>query len=214
MEKKCFCHPEIDTIISETGIRYNRQRQRAKLQTDVSTQEVLCRPAQLKMLHTIKNKTSHHVHSTYISKNQHAQYAWAHSMQCLPNVSSFVVKHNFGSIITNWLTNTIFSSVFKQLLFPSHNRRKKRGEKEERRSGLLEASHYYGNIAHTAQHCTDAGCHGYTVITLPKESPHKQQSGWVAFLNNCKRHWSWLSLHWFCLRSWDTVYSLIFIILV
>lgn len=58
-----------------------------------------------------------------------------------------------------------------------HNKNKKGEEREERTCGLSEASHYYGNIAHRAQDCTDTGCHGYTVTALAKEWLHMHQRG-------------------------------------
>ncbi len=82
------------------------------------------------------------------------------------------MKLNFGNMSSNEPSNTNFIIPPKQLLLPNT-----RGEKRESRSGLSEVSHYYGNIAHTGWHGTDAGCHGYVVIVLAKDLHHKQQRG-------------------------------------
>lgn len=55
---------------------------------------------------------------------------------------------------------------------------KQEKEKEEREEkgdlASQEASHYYGNIAHTDEHRTDAGCHGFAVTAPAKELLYKQ----------------------------------------
>lgn len=59
---------------------------------------------------------------------------------------------------TTQLTPTSWSSCFFLTQWVEEN--------EERRSGLSEASHYYGNTAHKAQLCADSGCHGYSTRTI------------------------------------------------
>ncbi len=182
-KKKCFCPPKIDTIILEIGKQIDQaktKREAADWFAEHMTSEHKRCCAYL--LYTVKNKISHHrthcTHHTYISKNnqtcKHALYAWAHNMQYMQTqFSSSSVWNTISE--ASWpasqQTPTSLDSV-SSCSFP-HN--KKRGGKKERGSGLSEASHYYGNIAHTAQHCTDAGCHGYSVVTLAKELLHKQQ---------------------------------------
>lgn len=79
------------------------------------------------------------------------------------------VKHNLkASWPTSQLTPTSVSSCF----FPTQQVE----EKEERRSGLSEASHYYGNMAHKAQLCTDSGCHGYGVWLLHRQGNYSTRN--------------------------------------
>lgn len=91
------------------------------------------------------------------------------------HISMHVCTNLITIISVKHQPNTSFIRLCKQLLLPHTTR--KGGEKKERGSGPSVASHYYGNIAHTARHCIDAGCHGYAVTVLAKELLHKQQSG-------------------------------------
>lgn len=160
-----FSPPKIDTVLLEIGQQENtpskdKERSCRLIQRthDVSTQEVLRPPAWLKMFHTMKNKITHAKTNVFIKRTL--------------NFITITVKHTIGGIAAHQPIDTNFISLRK--LLPPHQTRERKGRKGRKgRSCQSEASHYYGNVAHTAQHRTDAGCHGFTVTALAKELLYK-----------------------------------------